>query len=106
MKVPIDTLNDVTRRAILAQGYSESDTEIIAKIILYAQLRGNNQNVIKLTGAGMPANPNAGDITIVKETKLSAVIDGAWNQGMVVMTQVTNLAISKAKEHGFGTLGT
>jgi LDH2 family malate/lactate/ureidoglycolate dehydrogenase len=106
MNVAIDRLQDVTRRAILAQGYSESDTDIIAEIILYAQLRGNNQNVIKLTGAGMPANPNAGDITIVKDTKLSAVIDGAWNQGMVVMTQATDLAIRKAQDHGFGIVGT
>jgi len=106
MKVSIDVLRDITKRAILAQGYSESDTEIIADIILYAQLRGNNQNVIKLTGAGMPANPDAGEIKIVKDKKLAALIDGAWNQGMVVMSQACELTITKANEHGFGIVGT
>jgi L-2-hydroxycarboxylate dehydrogenase (NAD+) len=106
MKISIDNLKVVTRRAILNQGYSPKDTDIILEIIMYAQLRGNNQNVIKLVGAGLPANPDAGEITVVKDTKLSALIDGSWNQGMVVVTEATRMAIAKAKEHGFGIVGT
>jgi len=106
MKVKIDSLKVAARQAILNQGYNPDDAEIILEIIMYAQLRGNNQNVIKLIGAGLPANPNAGDIRVVKDTKLSAVIDGAWNQGMVVVTQATRMAIEKAKAHGFGIVGT
>lgn len=106
MKVSIDSLKDVTRQAILNQGYGAEDSEIILEIIMYAQLRGNNQNVVKLVGAGMPANPTAGEIALVKDTRLSALIDGAWNQGMVVVAQATATAIHKAKEHGFGIVGT
>ena len=105
MRVAIDELRTVTRSAIRAQGFNVADAEIILEIIMYAQLRGNNQNVIKLLGAGMPANPDAGAISIVKETKLSALIDGAWNQGMVVVSRSTELAIDKAKAHGFGIVG-
>ena len=105
MKVGIDELRRVMRLAIRAQGYSEGDTAIILDIIMYAQLRGNNQNIIKLLGAGMPANPEAGAISLVKETKLSALIDGGWNQGMVVMSQATELAHGKARAHGFGIVG-
>ena len=106
MKVPIDSLRRTAKRAILNQGYSPEDSEIILTIMMYAQLRGNNQNVIKLTGDGMPANPAAEKISIVKDTKLSAVIDGGWNQGMVVVAQATQTAVSKAKAHGFGIVGT
>lgn len=106
MKVSIDSLRHAAKRAILNQGYSLEDSEIILEIMMYAQLRGNNQNVIKLTGKGMPANPAAEKISIVKDTKLSAVIDGGWNQGMVVAAQATQTAISKAKAHGFGIVGT
>lgn len=105
MMVAIDKLRDVTRRAIMNQGFAEADSDIILEIIMYAQLRGNNQNVIKLLGAGMPANPEAGEIGIVKQTKLSALIDGAWNQGMVVMSESCEIAIKKAKAHGFGIVG-
>lgn len=106
MIVSIDELREVTRRAIAAQGFDQADAEVMLEIIMYAQLRGNNQNVIKLLGAGMPANPVAGEIAIVKETKLSALIDGSWNQGMVVVSRATQLAIDKAKAHGFGIVGT
>ena len=106
MKVSIDALRDVARRAITAQGYNPSDTEIMLEIIMYAQLRGNNQNVIKLLGVGMPANPEAGEIALVKDTKLSALIDGGWNQGMVVVSRATEIAIEKAQAHGFGIVGT
>ncbi len=106
MKVAIDQLREVTRRAISAQGFDRADAEIMLEIIMYAQLRGNNQNVIKLLGAGMPANPAAGEIAIVKETKLSALLDGGWNQGMVVLSRATQLAIDKARAHGFGIVGT
>ena len=105
MNVPIEALRQATRRAIAAQGFSAADTEIILEIIMYAQLRGNNQNVIKLLGAGMPADPNAGEIKVVKDTKLSALIDGGWNQGMVVVARATRLAIEKAQAHGFGIVG-
>ena len=106
MKVSIDALRTVARRAIAAQGFGADDTEIMLEIIMYAQLRGNNQNVIKLLGAGMPANLDAGEFTVVKETKLSALIDGGWNQGMVVVSRATEIAIEKAKAHGFGLVGT
>lgn len=106
MIVSIDELRDVTRRAIAAQGFDQADTEVMLDIIMYAQLRGNNQNVIKLLGAGMPANPAAGAIIIVKETKLSALLDGNWNQGMVVLSRATQLALDKARASGFGIVGT
>ncbi|MCY3917766.1 MAG: Ldh family oxidoreductase [Chloroflexi bacterium] len=106
MKIPIEALRSATRRAIAAQGFNAADTEIILEIIMYAQLRGNNQNVIKLLGAGMPADPAAREIRVVKDTKLSALIDGGWNQGMVVVDRATGLAIEKAQAHGFGIVGT
>ncbi len=105
MRIAINQLRRTTRLAIKAQGYNAEDTEVILDIILYAQLRGNNQNVIKLLGAGMPANPGAGRISVVRETKLSALLDGGWNQGMVVVSRATDLAREKAKAHGFGIVG-
>lgn len=106
MKIAIEDLKQTTRQAILKSGYTESEAEIILDVILYAQLRGNNQGVIKLVGAGMPKESIAGDVSIVKETKLSVLYDGGFNQGMVVMMQAMRSAILKAKEHGFGIAAT
>lgn len=106
MKIKLDELKDVTRRVLLHSGYDETESAIILDVLLYAQLRGNNQNVIKLIGAGMPKNPDAGEITVVRETKLSALLDGQHNQGMVVLTRAMHIALEKAQAHGFGIVGT
>ena len=106
MKVSIDELKDVTRKVLLASGYDEAESDIILDVIMYAQLRDNNQGIVKLIGAGMPANPKAGQITVERETKLSALLNGDHNQGMVVLKRAVGIALEKAREHGFGMVGT
>lgn len=106
MKVKISELKEVTYQALLKNGYTADEAPIILEVLLYAQLRGNNQGVIKLTGAGMPRHPNAKPIEIARETKLSALLNGNQTQGMVVMTHAMNMALGKAREYGFGIVGT
>ncbi len=106
MKVSIDELKDVTRRAILHYGYTSDEADVILDVLMYAQLRGNNQGIIKLIGAGMPKDPGAGAIEVVRETPLSVLLNGNSNQGMVVMSLAARRAIAKAREHGIGLVGT
>lgn len=105
MRVSIPELNEVTRQALRYYGYTADETETIAQVLLYAQLRGNNQGIVKLIGKGMPKNPAAGAITVEKETKLSALLNGNLNAGMVVLSKVMHMAVEKAKAHGFGIVG-
>ena len=44
--------------------------------MLYAQLRGNNQGIIKITTGGMNRAPTAQPMALDKETPLSALING------------------------------
>ncbi|MCA9910874.1 MAG: Ldh family oxidoreductase [Anaerolineae bacterium] len=106
MRVPIEQLKQTTLQAILNSGYDASEADIILDVLMYAQLRGNNQGIIKLTGAGMPKSADAGQIRIEHETKLSARLDGAQNQGMVVLTRATDMALEKAHAHDIGMVGT
>ncbi|MBE0690786.1 MAG: Ldh family oxidoreductase, partial [Anaerolineae bacterium] len=106
MRVPVDQLKKTTLQAILNSGYDATEAETILDVLMYAQLRGNNQGIIKLTGPGMPKSPAAGQIRIEHETKLSARVDGAQNQGMVVVTRATGMALEKARAHDFGVVGT
>ncbi|MEY4133821.1 MAG: hypothetical protein RL386_171, partial [Bacteroidota bacterium] len=75
-------------------------------ILLYAQLRGNNQGIVKLTGKGMPKDHRAGPIGTLKETPLSLLLDGNHNLGMVVVHQGMQQIIEKAGKTGFAILGT
>lgn len=75
-------------------------------MLLYAQMRGNNQGVIKITTGGMNRAPAAGRMQVERETPLSALINGNGDAGMLVLSRATDMAVEKARQHGFGIVGT
>ncbi len=105
MKIKVTALHSLAKKALKNQGYNPKEIKVISEILMYAQLRGNNQGIVKLIGAGIPKDARSGEIKIAKETKLSALLDGAHNQGMIAMTHALKLALKKAKKHGFSIVG-
>lgn len=105
MKIKLPDLEQLTLKAILKYGYTEEEAAVIKDILLYAQFRGNNQGVVKLIGKGIPKRESAAPPKIVKETPVSALIDGNATHAMIVMNQLTELALKKAKEIGVGIAG-
>lgn len=106
MHVIIKDLKELALLALTKYGYTDDESQTILDILLYAQLRGNNQGLVKLIGKGIPKSPDAGKVIVTKDTKLSAMIDGAKNMGMIAMKLAMEKAIAKAREHGFGIVGT
>ncbi len=106
MIISIAELRDLTTKAIAGFGYNEEETAAIREILLYAQLRGNNQGVVKLIGKGIPRDPAVGEIVIEKETPLSARINGNRNHAMVVVRKALEIVATKAEKSGFGIAGT
>lgn len=104
--VSIDELTETTRKAIKTYGYDEKATECILDILMYAQLRGNNQGIIKVTTNGIARDPEATPIKITEPVPLSAAIDGGNNHGMIVLDKAAEIAIEKCKKHGVGIVGT
>ena len=105
MKVALEELKKIAGAALLAQGYSEGESAQILEVLLYAQMRGNNQGVVKLIGAGMPRSADAAEMEITKETAVSAVIDAHHTQSMIVVSRATDIAIDKAKAGGIAVVG-
>jgi L-2-hydroxycarboxylate dehydrogenase (NAD+) len=106
MKITLNELEELTAQAVRNYGYNEEETKIIGEVLLYAQLRGNNQGVVKLIGKGIPKNPEAGEISVEKETPISARINGGRNHAMLVVHKALNMVIDKAQRSGFGIAGT
>jgi L-2-hydroxycarboxylate dehydrogenase (NAD+) len=106
MKVQVDELKRVTLQVLARSGYPSDESETILDVIMYAQLRDNNQGIVKLIGAGMPRDKACKPISVIRDTKLSALLDGGRNSGMVVVSYAMKLAIQKAGEHGIGIVGT
>ncbi len=106
MKISVDELGKLTADALKNQGYNENEISVISEILLYAQLRGNNQGVVKLIGKGMPKNTGVQEIEIEKETPLSVRINGNQNQAMLVVSRALELVLDKVTKNGFALAGT
>jgi len=106
MVIKISELENLGNKALAKYGYTPDESKIILGMMMYAQLRGNNQGIVKLIGRGYPKNPQAGEFIIEKETKLSARINGNKQAGALVMQKALDVAVAKAKGHGFGIVGT
>ncbi|MBU0975755.1 MAG: Ldh family oxidoreductase [Patescibacteria group bacterium] len=104
-KIKITTIKKLALEIIHNQGYDKKESEQIFDMRLYAQLRGNDHGFVGLFGWNPDKDRTAGQITIVRETKLSALIDGNANSAITVMQKATDIAIQKAKKSGFGIVG-
>jgi len=106
VSVPVAELTEATRRGIKTFGYDDAETKILLDVMMYAQLRGNNQGIIKVTTKAIARDPSAGAITAEYATMLSTCYNGNKNAGMVVLHKAMETAVEKARDHGFGICGT
>ena len=102
MKIKIEDLTVLAHKAVKSFGYCDSETQMILDVLTHAQLRGNNQGLVKLIGKGIPKDPRASEIRVIKETQFSVMLAGAYNVAIVVANRAVQLELEKAAEHGLG----
>ncbi len=100
MQIRLKALEELVVEILSMEGFSPEEIERTLPVLMYAQCRGNNQGVVKLTGKGLPRPPSDAPVRVVFETPVSEVIDGGRHLGMIVMQHATSQAIEKAE--GFG----
>jgi LDH2 family malate/lactate/ureidoglycolate dehydrogenase len=105
MKIKIPELREIARKAISKYGYTEEEATTILEVLLYAQLRGNNQGIVKLIGNGIPKSVEVAPIEVVKETKNSAFLNAHQTHAMVAISRASEIAMKKAKENGIAIVG-
>ena len=66
MKIKISQLDNLVKKALKKYGYAPKEIKVIKDVLLYAQLRGNNQGIVKLIGKGIPKSADAKDMEIAK----------------------------------------
>lgn len=84
-------------------GYTGKDAKIIVDVLLYAQLRGNNQGIAKIATGGIPRASDIEEYRIVKQTKCASLVSGG--NAMVATKNAAKLATQLAREHGIGLVG-
>lgn len=108
MNIRIADLKAIVIKILTSTYYSKQNAQLIAEVLLYAELTGKNtQGILKLSGTE-PIQKVKPKYTprIIKETKLSALIDGGGNPGTLVSQEAIDIAINKAKTYGVGIVGT
>src|SRR3990172_7297558 len=89
-------------------GYDAEEARIIADHVVDAALCGYEYsglpkilNVAEHRQLRQPRRP----LRALREPPVSALFDGCNNNGMVAMYRATQVAIAKAREHGFSAVG-
>ena len=109
-RIATDRLAAFVIRALAAAGLSKQDAEIVAGLMVEADLRGSDTHgvirlplyVRRIRAGGVNAKPN---IRVVSDRPSAALIDGDNAMGHLVMRRATHLAIEKAKATGVGWVG-
>ena len=99
MKISITDLTTLCQKAIIKYGYSNEETKIILGMLMYAQLRGNDQGIVKLIGDGIPKNNLSKEPAIEKETPTTVIINANLSMEAIAMELAVDIAVKKAKEY-------
>ena len=104
-RVNINEAEALLMSGIKSIGYSEGDATIMKDAMMWAQLRDNNQGIIKLTSGGL-AKSGDGQPSIELESPTGARVNGNQAMSMVVLQSAVQLAIEKAKTANVALVGT
>lgn len=100
MKIKVDDLRAKVLTGLSKLGYSSEDAKTISSVLLYAQLRGNNQGITKVATGGVPKAEDIQELKVVKQNRCGSLISGGHS--MIAATKAVNLATELAAEHGIG----
>lgn len=103
MKVKLTDLKDKVLGGVKKLGYEGDDAQVIADVMLYAQLRGNNQGITKVATGGVPNVDALQPYKVVKKNKCGALLSGGHS--MVSSVKAAEMAVELAEEHGVGIVG-
>lgn len=104
MKVKVDELRTKVLAGVEKLGYKGEDARIISEVLMYAQLRGNNQGITKIATGGVPKASEVQELKVVKENKCGALLSGGHS--MVAAAKAVQMAMDLAEEHGAGIVCT
>ena len=110
VRVNVDRLRAVTERIFMKCGVSESEAQLGADVLMFADQSGiDTHGVSNMLRSYVSAynsetlNPDP-QIQIVKETPSTATIDGDGGLGLMIAPKAMDIAVAKAKEVGTGVV--
>lgn len=106
VEVAVDHLTELVDQSLKAIGVPDADVEHIRDVLMYAQLRGNNQGLVKIPVRAVLSDPDATPIEITRTLPAVAHIAINGNSGMVAARSAAIEAANLASTYGVGVVGT
>lgn len=106
VELPLSELGELVTAALTALGLTADERQIVADVLLWAELRGNSQGLSKIPARAVAPNPKAGEIVVNHRSPVVTQIEGNLNLGMVVMDRAVDEALRSAASNGIGVAGT
>lgn len=105
VRVPVVDLREKISSVLKMQGHTATDAAVITDLLMYAELRGNNQGIMKLIAGDLKPNKNQTSTKIVHSTAVSARLDGGQKNGMRCIREALDLAYTIVQNHGVAVIG-
>jgi LDH2 family malate/lactate/ureidoglycolate dehydrogenase len=109
MKLTVEEARALGRGALMAIGYDAEDAATTTEHMIDAGLRGvtfgSLPRILALAEREAAMGGRRREIRVVRETPVSALIDGGDHVGYVVAERATGLAVAKAKQAGIAMVG-
>ena len=106
IQVAVDHLIALVDKSLKGIGVPEGDIETIRDILMYAELRGNNQGLVKIPVRGVLPSADATPMEVSRNMPCAAHIKVNGNSGMVAANKAAIEASGLAEIHGVGLVGT
>lgn len=103
MKVVLQELQEKVNKGVAQLGYQGDQAQSIVDTLLYAEMRGNNQGIVKIATGGVPKADEVEEFIVVRENKCGALISGGHS--MYASAQAAGMACDLAEKHGVGVVG-
>jgi L-2-hydroxycarboxylate dehydrogenase (NAD+) len=110
-RVAAEALHELAESVLVALGVERDHAAVTGQRLVEADLRGRTGHGIirlasyceRIRAGGYNLRPN---ITVLRDTPVSALVDGDNGLGQVVMTRAVEIATAKAAASGIGWVGT
>lgn len=104
--VALDHLNLVVDKALMNLSIDRQERDIIRQVLMYAEMRGSSQGLIKIRERTILPDKNCTDLQLENKTPAIARINGGGHTGMFVLHQATLAAARCVKATGIAIVST
>jgi len=104
--VKLDHLHTIVGDALENLGLDIAERNIVRQVLMYAELRGSSQGLIKIREQTVLPDKDCSELTIEQKTSSIARIDGGGHTGMYVLNRAAEAAADLVAKSGIALVST